>query len=697
MSARDIALACGSAGRHPRENVLRRARTLCSLALLALASAGAACSSSAPKREQPGAAPLAFEPVSPRVYVAKVKNVLLGLAPTASELAAVEADRSVFPALVQGWLQTPEYHQKMLRFLELTFEQTQINSNDFADEVHGPLAQNPSTTPLLLENAEQSFARTVLELDAEGHPFTEAMSTNRFMMTTALKEFYAFLDSIEIDNDSNTFDHYRASHFEVQIVAEAAQGPIPIEQTLDPASPNFMHWYNPDVATALGDIPGCQQDPMNLPNQAITLHWLLYGSLDGRKLRDGSLCPVFPGSPQASQFSASDFGDWSMVTLRQPSAGEDTTAFYDLKALRSANELVLNMPRAGFFSTPAFFANFPTNVSNQMRVTAQQALIVATSTIFDGTDPTAPSSTPGLDASHASSGACITCHRLLDPTRSILAATYSWNYHNQQDPNFSAQPGLFAYRGVLAPTQSIWDFGAALANHPLLAAGWVQKLCYYVNSAPCSDKDPEFSRLVSLFQSSGYSFSALVQAFVTSPLTTYESETATAKAQGEVVSIARRDHLCAALDARLGLEDACGLSAENRLATSGAAPQIGSGLPADGYGRGVAAPILPSEPSLFFRAGVENLCESVATQVIDPAPGTGFARWTSDDPDSAISDFTSLVMGLTASDPRAEPARALLASHFQNATSMNGIGASDALRSTFVVACLSPSVVSIGL
>jgi len=674
--------------------VWNRARTASTIALLGISGA---CSSGTPKAAHGSSSNPRFEAVSPRVYVAKVKNVLLGLAPTESEIASVEADHAAFPALVASWQDTPEYRKKMLRFLELAFEQTQINSNDFADQVHGQLALNPSTTPRLFENLEQSFARTVLELDAEGRPFIEAMGTNRLMMTTALKEFYAFLDSVEIDNESNTFDHYRATHLDVQIVAEAAHGPIPLSQTLDPASPDFMHWYDPDVATALAEIPGCQQDPMNLPNQAITLHWLLYGSLDGRKLRDGSLCPVFAGTPAASQFSDRDFSDWMMVTLRAPNPNESTTAFYDLNALRSGQELVLAMPRLGFFSTPAFFANFPTNVSNQMRVTAQQALIVATNTIFDGTDITLPGSAPGLDAAHASSGACLSCHRLLDPTRSILAATYSWNYHHQEDPVFSAQPGLFAYRGEITATNDIADFGAALAHHPLLASGWVQKLCYYVNSAPCSDRDPEFQRLVSLFKGSNYSFSTLVRAFVTSPLTTNERATTTSSTQGEVVSIARRDHLCAALDARLGLEDACGLGAKTRLATSGAAAEIGSGLPADGYGRGAAVPILPREPSLFFRAGVENLCESVATQVIDPSGGAGFARWTSDDPDSAIADFVSLIMGLPPSDPRAEPARTLLTAHFQSALSTKGIGASDALRSTFVVACASPGLVSVGL
>jgi hypothetical protein len=563
--------------------------------------------------------------------------------------------------------------------------------------VHGQLGLNDSTTPLLLQNAEESFARTVLELDAEGRPFTETMSSTRIMMTSALKELYAFLDSVEIDNDANTFDHYRATHLHVQIVAEAAQGPIPISETLDPNSPNYMHWYDPDVRTALSEIPGCQQDPMNLPSQAITLHWLLLGSLDGRKLRDGSLCPVFAGTPGAAQLSAADFADWSLVTLRQPNAGEATTAFYDLPALRSESELVLAMPHVGFFSTPAFFANWPTNVSNQMRVTAQQALIVATGAGFDGLDSTVPDSTPGLDASHAGSGACLHCHQLLDPTRSILAANWSWNYHNQQDASFSAEPGLFAFHGVVQPVKTLADFGAALARHPLVASGWTQKLCYYVNSAPCSEQDPEFQRVAGLFRDSQYSFSALVKAFVTSPLATYARETQSARETGEVVAIARRDHLCAALDARLDLEDVCGLEAKSRLTLTGSAPEIGAGLPADGYGRGVAAPIQPSKPNLFFRAGVENLCEKVAGLVIDPIAELGFARWTSDDSPQAISDFVALMMGLAPGDPRAAPAHALLDSHFQTALARPGISPTDALRSTFVVACLSPSMVSIGL
>jgi hypothetical protein len=361
---------------------------------------------------------------------------------------------------------------------------------------------------------------------------------------------------------------------------------------------------------------------------------------------------------------------------------------------------VLSVPRVGFFSTPAFFANWQTNVSNQMRVTIHQALIVATGSSIDGTDRTSAPGTPGMDAVHASEGACRTCHRILDPTRSIFAATWSWNYHNQLDSGWRAQPGLFAFRGLTAPVKSIADFGRVLARHPLLAAGWVQKLCYYVNSAPCDENDPEFQRLVRRFRRSSYAWNALVKALVTSPLTTYAAASDTAEKNGEVVAVARRDHLCALYDARLGLTDACGLDALGKQSKQTPIPAIVSGLPSDAYGRGAEVPILPNQPTLFFVAGTENICASIAAQVIDAPDGPGAtaaAHWSSGRPDTAIADFVTRVMALAPSDARAAKATALLKAHFAAALQTPGITATDALRSTFVVACQAPSTVSIGL
>jgi hypothetical protein len=674
------------------------------LPLLAAGVASAfACSSRGPGAGADAGAP--FAPVAARVYVAKVKNVLVGLAPTDAEVQAVDADPAHLGALVDAWMQLPEYTQKMTRFFELAFQQTQFTAADFHDQVYAPIGIHPTTTPLLLRNIEESFARTMIALTSQGTPLTEAMTTPRLMMTPALKEFYAFLDTLDIDNDGNVFDHFRQQFRTFPIVLEASQGPIPIAQSIDPSSPNFMHWYDPDVATANAQIPGCQKDPLSLPPLAITVHYLLLGSIDAQgSMQAQAVCPRFPGSPQAPQLTSSDFDTWSMTTIRQPNAGESPTAFYDLPTLRTGSELVLQTPRIGFFSTPAFFANWKTNVSNQARVAADQTLIVATGEAIENTDTTYAAGTPGLDSVHAAQADCFACHKTLDPTRSILAATWTWNYHRQLDKTWTSQPGLFAFRGVIAPVNTIADFGSVLSTHPLVAPGWAQKLCFYVNSTQCDPADPEFLRVVQLFVDSGYSWNALVKAIATSPITTHAASTKTFLQQGEVIAVSRRDHLCAALDARLGLSDACDLASLGQLgqsAPTSTTPLIVSGLPSDAYGRGAAEPILPNQPTLFFRAGIENVCENVAAEVVDPpagnAPPAASKQWSSTQPDAAIADFVATLMALPPSDPRAAPSRALLVSHFHSALGQPGVTPTQALRSTFVVACMAPSAASIGL
>jgi hypothetical protein len=641
-----------------------------------------------------------FEPVSPLVYVGKVKNALTGLPPTEDEVDRVQADASALRGEIDGWMHTPQYRTKMRRFFELAFQQTQISEIDFADQVYPKrLAINASTTPLLVENAQESFARTMMQLIDDGRPLTSALTTHQVMLTTAMKELYAFLDVWQVDDAGKLTDRFRRANPALTITVEGASGPIAIAESVDPASPSYMHWFDPDLTTAPSKVAGCEGDPIVYPASAITLHYLLYGSLDGRKTAAGVQCPPSGGSAVAPQFTLSDFSDWTMVTVRPPSAGEAITPFYDLPRLRGATELVLSMPRVGFYGTPAFFANWQTNTSNQMRVTLNQTLIVALGSSVDGTDPThtpgAPP--PGLDAVHAGEGACLACHQTLDPLRSVFSANYSWNYHDQVDPLLHAENGLFSFRGVITPVTSLDEFGGVLATHPLLGPAWIQKLCYYVNSSACLETDPEFQRIVEAFKASGYSWNVAVAELLSSPIVTNASATASGVARGEVIAVSRRDHLCAGLNARLGFDDVCNLAA-NKKKTSGIAPIV-TGLPSDGYGRGSAVPILPNEPTLFYRAGTENMCSSIAASVIDVPVAkhvVGVKEWSSAEPDAAVADFVAIVMGLVPSDPRSGPATGLLRAHFDAAIAA-GATASDALKSAFVTACLAPSAVSIGL
>ncbi|HEY5145224.1 MAG TPA: hypothetical protein VII82_00590 [Polyangiaceae bacterium] len=677
--------------------------------LLAAGVAGGACSSSAgstasktvAKAADAGAAtptPFVFEQDSPAVYVAKVKNLLVGLPPTDAEVMAVTSDPTQIKTLIDGWMMLPQYQSKMLRFFELAFQQTQLTIADFADQVYPRTADvNATTGPLFVQNVTESFARTMLALVGQGAPFTQAATTTQFMMTPALMEFYAFLDDWQVDDAGKVTDRMAKANPGLTITAEASKGPIPITETLDPTSANYMHWYDPDVGTAASLVAeGCTQDPLVYPGTSDTLHYLLVGALGGLK---GTTCTLVGGSAAAPQLTAADYSTWKMVTIRAPAAGESPTAFYDLPTLRTSNELVLTVPRIGFFSTLAFFANWQTNTSNQARVTTNQALIVALGSQVDGTDATNPPTTPGLDTVHASQAACVGCHRTLDPTRSIMASTYSWDYHNQVEAEYEDQQGLFAFENVIKPMANITDFATTLATHPLFAQAWAQKLCYYANSSPCQPTDPEFQRIVGIFTSSNYQWNALVREIFASPITTNATSTVTRTDEGKIIAVSRRDHLCAALDARLGFPDICSLDASTPDGAKTTIPEIVSGLPSDGYGRGAVAPVLPNQPTLFYRAGTENICEDAAALVIDVPMAkqiAGVKQWSSAQSTAAIADMVQTVMGLTPSDPRSASAEQVLGSHFAAAMT-SGATATAALQSTFVAACLAPSAVSIGM
>jgi hypothetical protein len=93
------------------------------------------------------------------------------------------------------------------------------------------------------------------------------------------------------------------------------------------------------------------------------------------------------------------------------------------------------------------------------------------------------------------------------------------------------------------------------------------------------------------------------------------------------------------------------------------------------------------------------VCAYLAQATIDatPIPGQpGAKNWSSSDPATTIGELVSIVMALTPSDPRSAPATAILTDHF-NTARQQGATATDAMRSTFVVACLSPTFAGIGM
>lgn len=623
-------------------------------------------------------------PISAAAAVTKVKNLLVGLPPTDAEVEAVAMDRSALPDLVGQWMSLPEYNEKMLRFFVSAFQQDQWEHADIQFQYRGNLPFSHNSAQIV-ENFQQSFARTVMQLIAEGQPFTSAMTTTRFMMTPALMAAYAMLDDIHIDNNYNFTDFFPQEH-PVRITIESSN-PIPPEQALDPASPNFLTFYDPAIAVPYA--PGCAYGTIDYPPPApgIALSKILF-DYQPWFMTFGCLPQSVP--PDDRYITDADFTTWQMVTIRQPHAGEETTQMYELQAMRAGHDLVMRKPRVSFFTTPAFGARWPTNDDNQSRVLINQTLIVALGQAIDLTNTTAPPSLAALNEEHAAPGTtCYACHQALDPMRQFFRQTYTYYLSEQDDPTLRAMNGQFAFHGVSAEGSHIGDLGALLAAHPMLPTAWVQKLCTYATSQLCDEHDPEFVRLVGVFTGSNYSWNELVQALFSSPLVTYLEATQTARRAGQTFPIARQAHLCATLSNRLGISDVCGLDANSPM-THRVTQIVAASWPSDQYSRGNQTPALAISPSLMMRGGLKSVCGELAEELVD---GSNAMFPISEDPTAAIQNLVTRLMGLTSE--RAAGPRGILEDHFRAARQM-GVPPRDALRSTFVLACLSPYVAGVG-
>ena len=129
-----------------------------------------------------GSVEIPFEPVQARVYVAKVKNLLLGLPATEEEISAVDADPAALKDMVDAWFVRPEAQAKLGTFFSKAFQQTQITQNDFFDQLS---VDNLTNLPLFAQ-AQESMSRTALKTIADGKPFTDTVTTHTFMMTPSL-------------------------------------------------------------------------------------------------------------------------------------------------------------------------------------------------------------------------------------------------------------------------------------------------------------------------------------------------------------------------------------------------------------------------------------------------------------------------------------------------------------------------------
>jgi hypothetical protein len=670
--------------------------------------------------------PTPFDATTAFYATSKVKNLLTGMQVTDDDLAKVTATGAAgLQELISTWMKTDPYQSavsaKMLGFFRNMFQQSGFTpTEDFKIQ----LLQNggfdfgntrnvgDDAFPRLVQNLQDSFAMTAWALVKEGRPFTETLTTTRFQMTTALKSLYV---QIEMPNDTN---QRSTSTTVLNWQIDYSGNPIPLEQALtsmvwSDEAPGLTSTTNTGMCRGTGTVA------MGGYKGTSVLFQRLLGFT--KQLQDYSVSPsttLCNDHPSKPYFTADDVSDWQWVTIVPKASPADRTPAiqpYDLPALRAATTLTLSLPRVGFYTTPAFLALWNTNDSNQHRVTANQTLLVALGQAFTAENSITPFSEAGLDNGHAVAGSeCVGCHATLDPMRQFWANQLDYNDRNDFPAATRTNPGNprptgalvdeFAFGDVRATGSSITDLGSYLSmvtdgnGLPRFGIAVTQQLCFYANSSPCSENDPEFRRVVGAFHDSNFNYAVLMKEFFASPIVTGAAATGSYAAGQVPISIARRDHLCAALSNRLNKPDLCAQAVALPSSAQTATARIAASVAADAFSRGAQSPVTPTEPTLFYRAATEMLCENIATQVVDASSG---AVWTSADVPGAINAMVETVMGYPPSHPlHAQAAQILMAHDTAAAAAASGSAASKAtvgLRSAFALACESPRALGIGL
>jgi hypothetical protein len=594
--------------------------------------------------------PSDFEPVSALSYVNKVKTLLVGSAASSDEVASVTANPDALRDLIGSWLGTPEFEAKLNDFLRVALQQKLVGS---LDSQFARLRGNTVRLNALKQNLQESFVRTATAIVEDGHPFSEVLTTRHWAVTTATLSALAYLERTETELKAEKHTLFRDP-------AEGLPTP-PVSLAYSVANHVWQIPTLPDTCT-VGQI------------NADLLFEMMLGFVQCQGMNAGQY------RFDDTVLSEADFSDWRFVDITVAKNAKAVPIFYDLDTLRAATSVSLRQPREGFFTTPAFLANWETNEDNQFRVTTSQTMIVALGKLFSPADATQPVRLDGLAAEHAAPNTtCYGCHQFLDPMREYFAQGFSYSF--QRPEQVSTITPSFAFQGYIHDGGTMQDFAQTLADHPAFASSWTQKLCYWANSQPCSEKDPEFIRVAQAFTDSNFNFKTLLLELLSSPLVTGATFTESFRTTAPFVSITRKQHLCQLLSARLGVPDACGVAAS-----------FAGLVPEDDFSRGAAEPVQTAVTGLFHYAAAEKLCSRLATKLVGNGAGMTFPTTQ---PEVALDTFVEKLMGLDAGHPRHDAVRASLGEHFQSAkTSTNVV---TALRSAFVVACVSPEVQALGL
>ena len=640
-----------------------------------------------------------FQAVGPAVYVPKVKNLMTGLAATDDEIAQVTADPTQLRTLVTGWMAYPQFAGKMQEFFRNAFQQNNVTLNQLETNTGFPSDSwlNGAYQAQFIQSLEDTFPNTAQALVSSGKPLTQALTSSTYMMTTAQLALLSYLDELHVDDTGKQVNRLTARNAIVKFKLDPGST-ASIDDILNPSSGSYMDWplavpasmnvngttvncASPTTQPAVvyDSSPTDAAKPVN-NNQGQnynTLFQLIFGGSENYTPCYGpdqyGNVPSFNPKPLLQD---SDFSDWRLVTINQIDNTQNTSPmFFELPSLRSATSVSFHIPRVGFSGTLAFETNWGTNVTNEDRVDTNQSLIVSINQSIDGENTVATFPVGATDADHASNPACTGCHSQLDPIKEYFNHSYTLFFSDQQSAGAFTTPASFGIDGVSATGNGqkyVSDLMTVLAGHPRFPLAWAQKLQFWATSTPADETDPELIRIASAFSTANFDFKALALEVFSSPLVTFAAPTETTTTNGVLNSISRRDHWCAALSNRLGQPDICGQitpKPTNGQSTVGARASL---LAVDEYFRAYAIPSLATSPDIFFRATVEAMCTTIATEVVDDNTDAGPSIFSSGNPSAAIEGMVTGVMGIPTKDPRFGSAQTILLNHYAAASLQAG-------------------------
>jgi hypothetical protein len=591
-----------------------------------------------------------FEPQTLESAVAKAKALLHGGSVTDADLATARSSPDGLRNLVDGWVRDDAFEVAAKNLFDVALR-TQLQgsvldildgSQRFPDgKLNAAIAASP--------------AETAWGVVARNEPLPNLATTRKFVVSTAELVILAWFETLAAER--------QLSHI---VVLSDATPPSDAQAAAD------QRWT---FAPPSGRTCVINTTPSGggYRVSSTALLPMLFGRIPCRDANSYNLA--------APVIRPEDYTDFRTVQLVP---GQAVTPFYDVAALRTAQTIGVRVPRVGFFSTLGFRINWRTNVDNDFRVTTHQALIGALGAGLAAGDPTEATSEVGLDVAHTSASTdCYACHRLIDPMR-LYFSTAMTTEQFPRETGPSLQPS-FAFLGVQSEAVGLDGFAETLAEHPRFATAWTQHVCAWANGTACDEGDPEFQRIATVFRERGYQFRTLVAEVMSSPLTTGLAPTQQDEERPFGIAIARQQTFCHLLEQRLAT-DVC--------ASSSVKAALGL-IPADSFIRGAAAPLITVDPNLFQFAAAEAFCRNVAS-LNTIVSNSSSAIFPADDSAVALSRIVEKLMGLPPSHPRHRAAVAALFGHYVAARDA-GATSVTALQSAFVMGCVSPDVLGVGL